>query len=136
MVQDGKTGYLVAPGDPVELADAIVKVLSNPDRAEEMGRAAKSLARREFHDAGCAQRFMELFQEILHSTAGSADPRLSRLMQAGTALLSDSGSASIVDLAQSRALRGVEIARRSPVGTLYRQAKTWCYAVQDRLRMY
>jgi glycosyltransferase involved in cell wall biosynthesis len=37
LVDDGVTGVLVPPRDPVALADALAGVLADPDRAEEMG---------------------------------------------------------------------------------------------------
>lgn len=41
MVIDGKTGFLVAPGDPGAVADAIQKLLSNPSEARAMGAAGR-----------------------------------------------------------------------------------------------
>jgi glycosyltransferase involved in cell wall biosynthesis len=38
LVDDGKGGQLVAPGDATALADAIVSVLSNPAAATQMGK--------------------------------------------------------------------------------------------------
>jgi len=40
-VLDGKTGYLVAPGNAAELADRVVELLVHPDRAATMGRAGR-----------------------------------------------------------------------------------------------
>ena len=42
MVEDGVTGILVPPGDPVALARALSTVLEDPERATAMGRAGKS----------------------------------------------------------------------------------------------
>jgi glycosyltransferase involved in cell wall biosynthesis len=48
VVQDGVTGALVEPGDPVALAAAVLRVLAHRD---EMGRAAREAARRFHTDA-------------------------------------------------------------------------------------
>jgi glycosyltransferase involved in cell wall biosynthesis len=44
-VEDGVTGYLVPPRDSAALSDAVVKVLRDPNRREEMGRQIELLAR-------------------------------------------------------------------------------------------
>jgi D-inositol-3-phosphate glycosyltransferase len=43
-VRDGETGYLVAPGDPVPLADAIAALLGNRTLRNTMGQAAHQVA--------------------------------------------------------------------------------------------
>ena len=43
LVQDGQTGYLVPPADSKALADAILKLLKEPDRAKLMGQRGKEL---------------------------------------------------------------------------------------------
>ncbi len=40
-VLDGRTGYLVAPGDAESMAARVMELLNNPDRASEMGRAGR-----------------------------------------------------------------------------------------------
>jgi glycosyltransferase involved in cell wall biosynthesis len=41
IVTDGETGVLVAPEDPEQLADALVRVLSDGDLAARLGTAAR-----------------------------------------------------------------------------------------------
>ena len=41
MIVDGETGFLVPPSDPAPLADAIRKLLADPRRARDMGRAGR-----------------------------------------------------------------------------------------------
>jgi glycosyltransferase involved in cell wall biosynthesis len=40
-VADGKTGYLVAPGEAGEVAQRVVELLKDPPRAAAMGRAGR-----------------------------------------------------------------------------------------------
>jgi starch synthase len=40
-VEDGQTGYLVEPGDPVALADCLTRALSDPARLERIGQAGR-----------------------------------------------------------------------------------------------
>jgi len=44
LVERGTTGLLVEPGEPDELADALVALLSNPELARDMGQRAKAYA--------------------------------------------------------------------------------------------
>lgn len=48
VVEDGRTGALVAPDDPAALARAIISILEAPDRAARMGAAAAARARTQF----------------------------------------------------------------------------------------
>lgn len=48
LVVDGKTGFLVEPGDPKGLADAVITVLADEDRRIEMGRVGRQRAEK-FH---------------------------------------------------------------------------------------
>jgi glycosyltransferase involved in cell wall biosynthesis len=48
IIDDGKTGLLTPVGDPRELAEAMVKLLSNEPRRRQMSQAAKLHARRLF----------------------------------------------------------------------------------------
>lgn len=41
IVEDGRTGLLVAPGDPVELAAAVHRLLTEPSTASALGQAAR-----------------------------------------------------------------------------------------------
>jgi hypothetical protein len=41
VIRDGEVGFLVEPGNPQELAQAIIKILKNPQLRFEMGINAK-----------------------------------------------------------------------------------------------
>jgi len=47
-VDDGKSGYLVRPGDPAELAEAVLKLLNDPAKAAAMGAYAKRVSDTRF----------------------------------------------------------------------------------------
>ena len=47
-IVDGKTGLLCRPDDPIALADAMVQLLSSPQKAREMGKAGRELVCRRF----------------------------------------------------------------------------------------
>ena len=48
MIEDGHTGYVVPPRDERALADALIKMLQDPQRTEAMGRAARAWVESRF----------------------------------------------------------------------------------------
>ena len=65
IVEDGRTGRLVPPGDQAALAAAIVALATDRERARELGRAARNRALTEFSLARCADRTDELYRAAL-----------------------------------------------------------------------
>ncbi|HRC07371.1 MAG TPA: glycosyltransferase family 4 protein [Miltoncostaeales bacterium] len=59
-VLDGVTGYLVPPGDPGAMADALQSLLDDRDRAREMGEAGARHVREHFTSAQAAVQLREL----------------------------------------------------------------------------
>jgi glycosyltransferase involved in cell wall biosynthesis len=64
-VLDGKTGFLVPPGDDQALAKAIVKMLENPGLRSQFGAAGKALQQQEFTSAKMGEGYLKLFQKTL-----------------------------------------------------------------------
>ncbi len=60
-IHSGEHGLLVNPSDPVEVANALVELLQNKERAESMGRAAQIWAVREYGE----DKFRERLAGIL-----------------------------------------------------------------------
>ncbi|MGF1675233.1 MAG: glycosyltransferase family 4 protein [Rivularia sp. (in: cyanobacteria)] len=67
IVCDNQTGFLVPPGDVTALADALFKLLSNRQLAEEMGQAGRKRAIEEFSEEKRTQSFLDIYQEIISS---------------------------------------------------------------------
>lgn len=63
VVIDGETGWVVPPGDPQALTDAVAQLLSNPARARAMAAAGRDRVARSFSAVGQAQRLAQLFRE-------------------------------------------------------------------------
>jgi glycosyltransferase involved in cell wall biosynthesis len=62
MIDDGKTGYLVPPADPQQLARRLVDLLANPKVARRMGRAGRARVEAEFtldRSVAAAERAIE-----------------------------------------------------------------------------
>lgn len=62
VVEQGGTGMLVAPQDPVALSSAMAYLLEHPDEAEEMGARARELATTRFSWDGVAEAVTDAFR--------------------------------------------------------------------------
>ncbi len=63
-VVDGKTGLLCPPNDPAALADAMVQMLSDPQKAGKMGEAGRDLVCRRFSVEGMVRGYEQLIEGI------------------------------------------------------------------------
>jgi glycosyltransferase involved in cell wall biosynthesis len=64
-VEDGVTGLLVPPEDPVALADALQELLSDSDRSWGMGEAGRRLAIREFSNDRVVNQVADTYHRLL-----------------------------------------------------------------------
>jgi glycosyltransferase involved in cell wall biosynthesis len=69
-VADGIEALLVPAANPAALAEAISKVIGNPDLAGRLSESAKARVRREFLPEARARRIIELYRRVL----GRSDP--------------------------------------------------------------
>ena len=65
LVDDGRDGLLVEPGDVAGLAGAIAKLLDDPERARTMGERARARRREHFDLATTVRRLETLYEELL-----------------------------------------------------------------------
>lgn len=63
-VQDGASGLLVPPGDPEALAEALLRLLADPDYARLLGEKGRQRAVAEFTWPRVAARLMEALEEF------------------------------------------------------------------------
>jgi glycosyltransferase involved in cell wall biosynthesis len=63
LVADGETGFLVAPGDPVALRQAIQRLLDDPDLRERMGQAGRRKVA-EFQASSAVPRIEQVYQKL------------------------------------------------------------------------
>jgi glycosyltransferase involved in cell wall biosynthesis len=66
-VDDGKSGFLVAPESPKELANAILKIINNPNMSKEMGAYAKHLSETRFAWGPIARDILNVYSRLLKS---------------------------------------------------------------------
>lgn len=67
IVEDGKTGMLVRPEAPAELAAAIAGLLLDPVRRAELGAAGRRRVEQEFSVRRMAERVAGLYEEVLRT---------------------------------------------------------------------
>lgn len=64
VVRHAETGYLVPPGDPSSMAEAVLRLLSDPNLRRDMGRRARSRVEAGFSVARMVERYEDLFQYL------------------------------------------------------------------------
>jgi glycosyltransferase involved in cell wall biosynthesis len=72
VVQDGTTGYLVRERDAEALASAVLKVVSNRERAGAMGQNGQRLVDTRFGMDACVKRLEEVYLSVLCPDAAVA----------------------------------------------------------------
>jgi len=68
LVEDGVTGFLVPPKDPKALAEAIQKLLDDPELRKEMGQAGREKALREFTLDRMLHETEKVYEGVLENT--------------------------------------------------------------------
>jgi glycogen synthase len=66
LISDGKTGWLVDPGDAGALADRIVQICRDRDGATQIGQTARNSAIERFEFSRTLQQTLALYQAITH----------------------------------------------------------------------
>ncbi len=64
LIQPGKTGYLVPPGDAQALADAMIEVYQQPAAASNLAAAGRSLVLQEFELQANVRQLAALFRTV------------------------------------------------------------------------
>jgi glycosyltransferase involved in cell wall biosynthesis len=74
VVENGRTGFLIPPDRPSELAHALVNLARDPARAEELGLAGRARQRRAFSIDAMTRGYAELLAD-LDRARGTGAPR-------------------------------------------------------------
>jgi type III pantothenate kinase len=64
-IDDGHTGFLVAPGEVTALAQLLVEVLQDRARAETIGNAARQSVERHFSWPRAIEATIDVYREVL-----------------------------------------------------------------------
>ncbi|BAH54047.1 glycosyltransferase [Rhodococcus opacus] len=80
MIADGVTGFLVPPNRPRQLADALLRVLSEPSMRRGMGRAARARVESEFAIAASIREAEGALEDVVGRRASRSPIRLSLIL--------------------------------------------------------
>jgi glycosyltransferase involved in cell wall biosynthesis len=69
IIEHGREGLLVAPGEPAAWARAVRRVLESPDRGLQMGRAGRRRAEQAFSAEHHAAAMLEVYERALARNA-------------------------------------------------------------------
>ncbi|MCO6451801.1 MAG: glycosyltransferase family 4 protein [Caldilineales bacterium] len=78
VVLDGHNGYLATPGDPRQLSERVLQMLSNPAAAVQLGLAGKDRVSKYFTTEQMALCMADLYRSILAGEASRQIPTVSR----------------------------------------------------------
>jgi glycosyltransferase involved in cell wall biosynthesis len=73
-VRPGLNGWLVDPGDPDGLADAVIAAAAEPARLPEMGARSREIVAREFAWSVLVERQIALYQELTEINRARREP--------------------------------------------------------------
>jgi glycosyltransferase involved in cell wall biosynthesis len=71
-IVEGETGYIVPPGDERAMADRIISLLRDPERAEQMGERGLQVVKEKFSCAAQVERVESLYERLLAQKCGAA----------------------------------------------------------------
>ena len=67
VVQDGETGYLAPPKEPIAIGELILKLLEEDERAREMGRKGRRLIDEVFNATAMTEKTLAVYEEQLRT---------------------------------------------------------------------
>jgi glycosyltransferase involved in cell wall biosynthesis len=77
-IVEGETGYLVPSGDDATMADRIVSLLREPDKARAMGQQGRRIVAQKFSRETQLERTVELYETMLNQRRANAPIELER----------------------------------------------------------
>lgn len=65
IIRDGETGLLVPPEEPEQLAEALLRLLRNPQEGKKLGARGRSVVAREFNVETMTHKIADVYREVL-----------------------------------------------------------------------
>src|SRR5208337_889421 len=75
VIQDGRTGVLVPAEDPELLAAAIIELLRNPAKREQLGSAARQLVEDNFSAQRMTTDYLRVYEDAVATAAKGRECR-------------------------------------------------------------
>jgi glycosyltransferase involved in cell wall biosynthesis len=115
VVREGETGFLVPPGDVSALAGALETVFREPERASELGRAARSFLEANFDQTRCLDAmesyFVRVANEPTRTEVQASAPRAFAAPNVEDSFVDE----AVVDESESAPLRVVQLIAPSKI---------------------
>jgi glycosyltransferase involved in cell wall biosynthesis len=73
LISDGVEGLLVPPGDARALAGAIEQLLQSPERARNLGLAARRRAQQQYSREAMVRRFEGFYEDLVRGPAAAKE---------------------------------------------------------------
>jgi len=64
LIDDGRTGLFVEPNDPKQLAEAVIRILTDPEFARALGIQAREFIEREGSADEMTQKIFDVYQHL------------------------------------------------------------------------
>jgi mannosylfructose-phosphate synthase len=71
VIKDGETGILIDPSDSRQFADAMLRLLRNPQMAEQIGRRARKLIEEHYSWDAVARRHLQFYEKWISKTSAN-----------------------------------------------------------------
>jgi glycosyltransferase involved in cell wall biosynthesis len=84
VVEDGKTGWVVPPGGPEPIAAALERMVADPSRWRDFGRAARARYESVFSEASAADGIAAMVRATLRASRPPGTPKVERSTRAIT----------------------------------------------------
>jgi glycosyltransferase involved in cell wall biosynthesis len=84
IVRDGRTGYLVPPGDVTALADRLLRLLGDRTRAEAFGAAGRRVAQAEYSREAALDQLERTYRDMIAARAVSRPAPLRRAVRSAS----------------------------------------------------
>jgi len=85
LIGQAQAGTLVAPGDSNDLAQAILRLLREPERADAMGRNGYAWVRDRYSSRAMAQTYLKLYESLLNEGRSSGALATGKVVDKGAA---------------------------------------------------
>jgi glycosyltransferase involved in cell wall biosynthesis/protein-tyrosine-phosphatase len=115
VLEDGRTGYLVAPGEPGQLAERLITLLEDATLREGMGRAARRAVEDRFSFVERTKALERLYEQQVMPAAGLSFAAANTSPAVTTSIASHAtdAAAPLQTLVRARVARGAALLRRA-----------------------
>jgi len=79
MVDNGKTGILISPGDITGLRSALDDLIMNPEKRKSMGKEGRATASGRFEASVIVEQLVEIYRDVIATNPKTKNPNTQRI---------------------------------------------------------